>query len=268
MAKPEQVNAFLAAHAPPVLDPFCDGGSIPLEAQRLGLPAYASDLNPVPVLITKALIEIPPKFARSPVNPEWQAKSKEEKAATVWQGAQGLAEDVRYYGKWVRGQAKGRIGHLYPTVKITAEMTEDRPDLREYVGQELTVIAWLWARTIECPNPACSAKTPIAKTFALSGKKGNEAYAVPIIESQKHQVHFRVARGEDVPREGNVSRRGANCLLCGTPIALDHIRDEATAGRMGQQLMAIVVEGRRNRVYVSPTPDQIVAANAADQIEA
>ena len=159
---------------------------------------------------------------------------------------------------------KERIGHLYPKVKIRAEMTKDRPDLREYVGKKLTVIAWLWARTIECPNPACSAKTPISKTFALSGKKGNEAYAVPIIESQKHQVHFRVARGEDASREGNVNRRGANCLLCGTPISLDHIRDEATAGRMGQQLMAIVVEGRRNRVYVSPTPDQIAAANAAE----
>jgi putative DNA methylase len=122
LAKPEQVDAFPAEHAPPVLNPFCGGESIPLEAQRLGLRAYASDLNPVPVLITKALIEIPPKFAGlPPVNPEWRTKSKEEKAATVWQGAHGLAEDVRHYGKWMRDEAEERIGHLYPKVKITKE---------------------------------------------------------------------------------------------------------------------------------------------------
>jgi putative DNA methylase len=269
LAKPEQVNAFLVEYAPPVLDPFCGGGSIPLEAQRLGLRAYASDLNPVPVLITKALIEIPPKFmGMPPGNPEWQGKSKEERAAIVWQGARGLAEDVRYYGRWVCDEAKRRIAHLYPKMKITAEMTENRSDLKEYVGKELTVIAWVWARTVVCPNPACSANTPIAKTFALSAKKGNEAYAEPIIESQKRRVRFRVVRGKDAPREGNVNRRGADCLLCGTPIALDHIRDEATAGRMGQQMMAIILEGRRNRVYVSPTRSQIDAANSAAQVEA
>jgi putative DNA methylase len=142
-ARPEVVNAFLAEYAPPVLDPFCGGGSIPLEAQRLGLRAYASDLNPVPVLITKALIEIPPKFAGlPPVNPEWQSKSDAQKAATVWQGAQGLAEDVRYYGQWMRDEAQKRIGHLYPKVKITKEMAKDRPDLKEYIGQEVPVIAW------------------------------------------------------------------------------------------------------------------------------
>jgi putative DNA methylase len=137
-AAPEVVNGFLAEHAPPVLDPFCGGGSIPLEAQRLGLRAYASDLNPVPVLITKALIEIPPKFAGlPPVNPEWQKKSRQEKAATVWRGAQGLAEDVRYYGQWMRDEAEKRIGHLYPRVKIAAAMAKERTDLKEYVGEEL-----------------------------------------------------------------------------------------------------------------------------------
>ncbi len=267
-ARPEVVNAFLAEYAPPVLDPFCGGGSIPLEAQRLGLRAYASDLNPVPVLITKALIEIPPKFAgRPPVNPEWQAKSDAQKAATVWQGAQGLAEDVRYYGQWMRDEAEKRIGRLYPKVKITQEMAKARPDLKEYAGQELTVIAWVWARTIQCPNPACSVTTPIAKTFELSGKKGNEAHVEPIIDSEKHRVTFRVARGKNAPRQGNVSRRGADCLLCGASIPLDHIRDEASAGRMGQQMMALIAEGRRNRVYVSPSPDQIEAADATSRIE-
>ncbi len=139
-ARPEVVNAFLAEYAPPVLDPFCGGGSIPLEAQRLGLRAYASDLNPVPVLITKALIEIPPKFAgRPPVNPEWQSKSESEKAATVWQGAQGLAEDVRYYGKWMRDEAKKRIGHLYPKVKITKAMLGERADLIPLLGKKARI---------------------------------------------------------------------------------------------------------------------------------
>jgi putative DNA methylase len=175
----EIVNAFLAKHAPPVLDPFCGGGSIPLEAQRLGLRAYASDLNPVPVLITKALIEIPPKFAgRPPVNPDWQKKSKEEKAATVWHDAQGLAADVRYYGQWMRDEAEKRIGHLYPTVKITKEMAKDRPDLKEYVGEELTVIAWLWARTVASPNPVCKgAHVPLVSSLMLSTKEGKKAWA-------------------------------------------------------------------------------------------
>ena len=100
-------------------DPFA-GGSLPLEAQRLGLEAYASDLNPVAVLINKAMIEIPPKFAgRPPVNPKWQSLPEAQKALRQWKGAQGLAEDVRYYGKWMRDEAEKRIGHLYPKVEVT-----------------------------------------------------------------------------------------------------------------------------------------------------
>ncbi len=155
-ARPEAVNAVLAEHAPPVYDPFCGGGSIPLEAQRLGLRAFASDLNPVPVLITKALIEIPSKFAgMPPVNPE--SRRQQTKHAD-WSGAKGLAEDVRYYGRWMRDEAEKRIGHLYPKVKITPEMAEGRPDLEPYIGQKLTVIAWLWARTVASPNPAANGR--------------------------------------------------------------------------------------------------------------
>lgn len=195
-AAPEVVNAFLAEHAPPVLDPFCGGGSIPLEAQRLGLRAYASDLNPVAVLITKALIEIPPKFAgRPPVNPEWQKKSKEEKAATAWHGAQGLAADVRYYGQWMRDEAEKRIGHLYPKVRITMEMAKDRPDLKEYVGEELTVIAWLWARTVKCPNPACGGKTPLVSSFSLSSRSSNRAFVRPIVAKGRSDLALEVCVG-------------------------------------------------------------------------
>jgi putative DNA methylase len=197
LAQPADVNAFLAAHAPPVLDPFCGGGSIPLEAQRLGLRAYASDLNPVPVLITKALIEIPPKFAgRPPVNPDWQKKSAGVKATTAWEGAKGLAEDVRYYGKWMRDEAERRIGHLYPKVKVTKEMAGGRPELKEYVGKELTVIAWLWARTVASPNPAAQgAHVPLVRSFFLSTKKGKQAWVEPVIDRTTNSYRFGVRTG-------------------------------------------------------------------------
>src|SRR5579859_6408265 len=152
---------------PPVLDPFAGGGSIPLEAQRLGLEAHASDLNPVAVLINKALIEIPPKFAgRPPVNPE----SRQRYLQKEWKGAEGLAEDVRYYGQWMRDEAFKRIGHLYPKVRLP----------KEQGGGEATVIAWLWARTVICPNPACGARMPLVRSFALSTKKGKEAWVEPL----------------------------------------------------------------------------------------
>ncbi len=258
LAKPEQVNAFLAEHAPPVLDPFCGGGSIPLEAQRLGLRAYGSDLNPVPVLITKALIEIPPKFAGlPPVNPEWQKKSKEEKAATVWQGAQGLAEDVRYYGKRMRDEAEKRIGHLYPKVAVTAEMAQDRPDLLPYVGQQLTVIAWLWARTVASPNPVANgAHVPLVRSFWLSTKKGKEAYVQPVLDRINNTYRFTVRVGKPSdgfePKKGTVVRTGGTCLLTGSPIPFDHIRDAGRGGRLANRLMAIIAEGKNQRVYLPP----------------
>ena len=174
-------------------DPFAGGGALPLEAQRLGLEAYASDLNPVAVLINKAMIEIPPKFAgRPPVNPEsrkglfgqdLQDEQDEKKDHPVnpvhpvqngfWRGAQGLAEDVRYYGQWMRDEAEKRIGHLYPKIEITREMVKERPDLKPYEGQKLTVIAWLWARTVKSPNPAfAQVDVPLASTFMLSRMNG------------------------------------------------------------------------------------------------
>jgi putative DNA methylase len=262
----EAVNTFLAKYAPPVLDPFCGGGSIPLEAQRLGMRAYGSDLNPVPVLITKALIEIPPKFAgRPPVNPEWQAKTDAQKAMTQWQGAGGLAEDVRYYGQWMRDEAEKRIGHLYPKVKITAEMAKDRPDLKGYVGQELTVIAWLWARTVASSNPACEgAHVPLVRSYWLSTKKGKEAYVEPVIDRKANSYRFvvRTAKPKDDfdPKKGTVVRTGATCLLTDSPISFDHIRAEGKAGRMEAKLMAIVAEGSRERLYLSPNQEQAETA--------
>ena len=181
---PRVAELFDPSRLPAFHDPFAGGGALPLEAQRLGLEAHASDLNPVAVLINKAMIEIPPKFAgRPPVNPEAQATSG--LMSREWQGAQGLAEDVRYYGRWMRDEAEKRIGHLYPEIEITAKMVRERSDLQPYEGRKLTVIAWLWARTVKSPNPAfADVDVPLASTFVLSTKKGKEAYVEPVVEGR------------------------------------------------------------------------------------
>lgn len=238
-------------------DPFAGGGSLPLEAQRLGLEAYASDLNPVAVLINKAMIEIPPKFAgRPPVNPE--SRKGQTRFDKVWKGAQGLAEDVRYYGKWMRDEAEKRIGHLYPKVEITPEMAAERPDLKHYLGQKLTVIAWLWARTVKSPNPAFAhVDVPLASTFMLSTKPGKEAYVEPVIEDGGYRFTVKVGKPKNAAeaKAGTKLSRGANfrCVMSGAPIQANYIRAEAQAGRMAARLMAIVAEGDRGRVYLAPT---------------
>ena len=266
---PQAAELFSPDKLPAFHDPFAGGGSIPLEAQRLGLEAYASDLNPVAVLINKAMIEIPPKFAgRPPVNPEWQRKTADEKALATWRGAQGLAEDVRYYGKWMRDEAGKRIGHLYPKIEITAEIVKERPDLKQYAGKKLTVIAWLWARTVKSPNPAFAhVDVPLASTFMLSQMKGNEAFVEPVIEGGGYRFIVRVGKpkGGEAAKNGTKLSRGANfqCLMSATPIASDHIYGEAQAGRMGARLMAIVAEGDRGRAYLAPTPEMEAIALTA-----
>ena len=245
----DAVRDYIAKYAPPAYDPFAGGGSIPLEAQRLGLEAHASDLNPVAVLINKALIEIPPKFRdQAPVNPD----DRQKKGMSSWKGAQGLAADVRYYGAWLREQALERIGHLYPKVKVNQG------------GTEATVIAWLWARTVKCPNPACGCQMPLVRSFQLSTKKGKEAWVEPVIENQgTPTIQFVVKSGKGKAPEGTVDRKGARCLACETPVPLDHVRSEGKAGRMGQQLMAIVAEGQNGRIYLSPQQEQVEIADSA-----
>lgn len=245
-------------------DPFAGGGALPLEAQRLGLEAFASDLNPVAVLINKSMIEIPSKFAGwPPVNPD----SRREKTllAREWKGAQGLAEDVRYYGQWMRDEAEKRMGHLYPKVEVTAGMAKARPDLKPYVGKKLTVIAWLWARTVKSPNPAFArVDVPLVSTFMLSTKAGKEAYVEPVIEKAGYRFTVNVGKPKDAEgaKNGTKLSRGANfrCLMSDTPIASDHIYREALAGRMNARLMAVVAEGDRGRVYLAPTPEHEAAA--------
>jgi putative DNA methylase len=256
---PRAKELFDRTKLPAFHDPFAGGGALPLEAQRLGLEAHASDLNPVAVLINKAMIEIPPRFAgKPPVNPERDLHKH-------WKGAQGLAEDVRYYGQWMRDEAEKRIGHLYPAVEITAEMAQERPDLKPYIGRKLTVIAWLWARTVKSPNPAfAKVDVPLASTFMLSTKAGKEAYVEPVIEDGGYRFTVKVGKPKDAraAKTGTKLSRGANfqCLMSATPIASDHIYSEARAGRMGARLMAIVAEGDRGRVYLAPTPEHEAAA--------
>ncbi len=265
---PRAAELFDRNKLPAFHDPFAGGGSLPLEAQRLGLEAYATDLNPVAVLINKAMIEIPPKFAgRPPVNPEWQAKPQREKELRVWKGAQGLAEDVRYYGKWMRDEAEKRIGHLYPKVDITTEMVKERPDLKPYEGRKLTVIAWLWARTVKSPNPAFAhVDVPLASTFMLSTRPGREAYVEPVIEGGGYRFTVKVGK----PKDANAAKAGTKlaranfcCLMSGSPIAGDFIKAESRAGRMGARMMAIVAEGDRGRVYLAPTAEHEATARDA-----
>jgi putative DNA methylase len=205
---PRAKELFDREKLPAFHDPFAGGGALPLEAQRLGLESYASDLNPVAVLINKAMIEIPPKFAgKPPVNPE--ARKEKNLFAREWKGAQGLAEDVRYYGQWMRDEAEKRIGHLYPKVEVTAEMAKERPDLKPYVGRKLTVIAWLWARTVKSPNPAfAQVDVPLASTFMLSTKAGKEAYVEPVIENGGYRFTVKVGKPKDAEAAKNGTKLG------------------------------------------------------------
>ena len=250
-------------------DPFAGGGALPLEAQRLGLEAHASDLNPVAVLINKAMIEIPPKFAgRSPVNPD--SRSGKELVARQWTGARGLAEDVRYYGQWMRDEARRRIGHLYPKVEVTSAMVRERRDLKQYEGRKLTVIAWLWARTVRSPNPAfADVEVPLASTWMLSTKKGKEAYIEPVIEGHRYSFNVKSGRPPDLAERRKGTKSGGSgseflCMISGVPMPFAYLRNEAGAGRMGTKLMAIVAQGDRSRVYLPPTSEMQEIARRAE----
>ncbi|MBI1758230.1 MAG: DUF1156 domain-containing protein [Actinobacteria bacterium] len=240
-----EILASTGGHPPAILDPFAGGGSIPLEAQRLGLAAHASDLNPVAVLINKALIEIPPKWAgRPPVFPGAAGDRLGD-----WPGATGLAEDVRRYGQWMRDEAERRVGHLYPKATLAD-------------GTAAPVIAWIWARTVTCPNPACGISMPLIRSFWLGKKRGKEAYVVPRVGDGR--MEFSIGTDpRTVPTKdtaGTVTRTGAVCLACGTAVPLTYIRSEGKAKRLGAQLMAIAAEGNRRRIYLAPTPEHERAA--------
>lgn len=240
----EEIRKSNHGELPAVVDPFAGGGAIPLEAQRLGLEAHASDLNPLAVLINKALIEIPPKFAGLPPVFPGIAETR-----NGWSHAEGLAEDVRNYGEWMRSQARERIGHLYPEVKA--------PD-----GTRRPVIAWVWARTVRSPNPANPIEVPLVRSWWLSKKKGNEAWVhAEVVDSQVRYEVRNDSHGPTGAEDGTVSRRGAVAVDDGTPIDLKYVRAEAREGRMGAHLMAVVAEGDRGRLYLTPPIEHQEAAD-------
>jgi putative DNA methylase len=239
-----EILASTGGSPPAILDPFAGGGTIPLEAQRLGLEAHASDLNPVAVLINKALIEIPPKFSgRAPVFP-----GLADGRIGSWEGATGLAEDVRAYGAWMRDEAEKRIGERYPQATLAD-------------GTSASVIVWIWARTVTCPNPACGVEMPLVRSWLLGKRKGKEAWVQPIMTADPEhpsgkRVEFEIRHGAagapSADEDGTVGRNGASCVACGSAVALDYVRSQGRAGRLGASLMAIVAEAGRGRVYLPP----------------
>ncbi len=253
-----EIRKSCGGELPPVYDPFSGGGSIPLEAQRLGLPAYGSDLNPVAVMIGKAMIEIPPKFKdKEPIHPGVKGRQ-------FYRNAEGLAEDIKYYGEWMREKAWERIGHLYPQVDLP----------KEHGGSKGTVIAWIWARTVPSPDPAFSnVEVPIASSFLLRTKVGKEAWVEPIVDKQAKTISYRIRHGGTkaeiaAAKEGTKAGRGANfrCLMSDTAITPDYVKSNGRAGKMGQTLIAIVAEGNRSRAYVAPTEAHEALARSAKPV--
>ncbi|WP_028734361.1 DUF1156 domain-containing protein [Rhizobium leguminosarum] len=240
---------------PPVYDPFSGGGSIPLEAQRLGLPAYGSDLNPVAVMIGKAMIEIPPRFKdKAPIHPGIKERS-------FYRNAEGLAEDVKHYGEWMREKARARIGHLYPQVDLP----------KEHGGGKATVIAWIWARTVPSPDPAFSnVQVPIASSFLLSSKPGKETWIDPIVDKVAKTIVYRIRTGGTkaeiaAAKEGTKAGRGSHfrCLLSETAITPKHVTSAGKAGNMKQTLIAVVADGKSGRAYIAPSTEQETLAHSA-----
>ena len=229
---------------PALLDPFAGGGAIPLEAQRLGLESHAHDLNPVAIMINKAMIEIPPLFAdMPPVNPD----DRINRSLETWGGTEGLATDIHYYGSWMKQEAFKQIGDLYPKVKLP----------KGYGNAEATVMAWLWARTVKCPNPACKMHAPLIKSREISKK---EHIRISPIRRDNDEFTFCVENTKNSDTKGTVNRSGATCVWCGTPISLSYIREQSRNNLLGEELMAVVAEGKKGKLYLSPDVEQKMSA--------
>ena len=267
---PRAKDLFDRNTLPAFCDPFAGSGTLPLSAQWLGLESYASDLNPVAVLINKATIQIPSIFAgKPPVNPA--SRKFRDQVGGKWRGAQGLADDVRYYSQWMRDEAEKSIGGLYSKVEITTEMAQVRSDLKKYEGQKLTVIAWLWARTVKSPNPAFRyIDVPLTTTFMLSTKADKEVYVEPVIEGDNYRFTVKLGKPENVQavKSGTKVGRGGNfqCLMSGTPIPVKYVREQGIAGTLGSRMLAVVVEGLNGRIYLAPNAILERAARMAEPV--
>ncbi|MBU1235381.1 MAG: DUF1156 domain-containing protein [Gammaproteobacteria bacterium] len=263
----EAPEVYAAAHAemllhcdgqlPAVFDPFSGGGSIPLEANRLGFEAHAADLNPVAVLLNKCNLELAPRWAEQPpVNPEDRGRIG---GAGHWRGTAGLAADVRYYGQIIRRRAEAKIGHLYPKVRLP----------KDYGGAEANVIAWIWARTVASPNPAAQGRhVPLVSTYWLSNKKSSLAWLSPVVDKAAGTYRFEIMTGEPDDRDlisagTKIGKGGFRCLLTDTPITFEHIRNEGQHNRLGSRMLAVVAEARRGRLYLEVTEDQERIARSA-----
>lgn len=264
----EEMRKHCDGRLPVLFDPFAGGGSIPLEAARLGLEAHAGDLNPVAVLLNRCNLELAPRWTdRPPVNPDERNKQLGEGS---WRGNEGLATDVRYYGRVILERAREKIGHLYPPVLVTEEMALDRPDLKALVGKELPVITWIWARTVQSPNPSVQGtQVPLMSTFWLSSKKGKEAWLEPMVDRAAGSWNFAVRTGPPADRTAvkagtKTGRAQFRCLLTGEPITDEHIKAEGQVVRLGIRLVAIVADGHRGRVYLSAAQDQEEIAQRAE----
>lgn len=235
-AGPELFGEFPTIH-----DPFSGGGAIPLEAQRLGLASRATDLNPVALLINRAMIELPYDFVgKKPIAPVLD-NEKQSKMDFVASGLEGLSEDIKRYGNLVKSIAFDAVGGHYP------QSTTDE-------GKKSNVISWIWARTVESPSPAAKGVyVPLVKSFVLSKKKGKYAW-VEYVVNDDLSYRFEVKKGTSLPEAigGTVGRKGAQCIVTGSPIPLSYIRDKGKKGRIKYKLMALAIEGNRGRLYASP----------------
>ena len=236
---------------PLVFDPFAGGGSIPLEANRLGFEAHAGDLNPVAVLLNKCNLEMAPRWVgHAAINPEERGQIG---GTANWHGTQGLAADMRHYGRVIRERAQAKIGHLYPKVRLPKELG----------GGEATAIAWLWTRTIQCSNPACGARAPLVRSFWLVRKKPRFVIAQPKLDRAAKRVSFEI-ENSDKPEKETTSGKGARCLFCGTSFSKGDVRELAVKYSVDEIPFAVVADGPRGRIYLPSTASQVPLISAPD----
>jgi putative DNA methylase len=255
-----EIERYTDGYAPTLYDPFCGRGLIPLEAQRLGLEVIASELNPVAVLITQTLLYVMPKYKdMKPVNP----KSRDQTSFSSYEGGKGFALDVKYYANRILRLAEEKLIEYYPLYIVTSEIANDQPLLKNYVGRKLTLIAWLWARTVKCPNPACGATIPLVGQFWLSKKKNRRFWLEPILDRKTMKCRFQIKSGDGEPQSPTKAKgKGAsfNCPFCNGLASNAYIEAEGTAHRIGTQLMACIAEGERGRIYLPATDEHEMAS--------